>query len=216
MSPLRSPAVLHLPLCRFALSVEVDSHESHGVCRTAVECGDAVSLVHWECCREERTVVEVVDVAVSALAVEELAHVVRAVHLLAVLQRCDGEVGNLVHRQVEILPVVSVVCVAVEVHLVSLVVFAARVVHYHDECAVESLLAGQFLEERLRSVFLGLQRLAVLVFESECELCHRLAESEFQHVVDSAEHVGLLCLDSLLGFLLSHHLAQLQSVFAQF
>ena len=92
----------------------------------------------------------------------------------------------------------SVVGVTVEVHLVSLVVLAARVVHHHDECAVQRLLACEQLEELLRSIFLGFETLSVLVLESVCELCYRLTECELQHVVYSAEHLCLLCLDGLL------------------
>ena len=43
-----TPTVLHLPLYRLAIGVEIYSCQRHGMSRTAIESSDAVSLVHWE------------------------------------------------------------------------------------------------------------------------------------------------------------------------
>ena len=90
-----------------------------------------------------------------------------------------------------------------------------RVVHHHDECAVELVAYGGVVE-LLRGVLLGFAHsVAVFVAEGVCKLLHRLSERERKHVVDLGKH---LCLALLYGcgFLsVGHHLAQLKSKLAQ-
>ena len=112
----------------------------------AVVGEDALCLVHRELGVEEHGIVVVVKVCISACAVELLAHVVTAIEFTSVFQRSHGKLLDVVHGQVEINPVGSVLHVAVVFHFVGLVVVAARVVHHHDECAVE-FFAHHFLIE---------------------------------------------------------------------
>ena len=134
---------------------------------------------------------------------------------MTVLQRGNGELGNLLHRQVEILPVVAIVSVAVVLHLVGLVVWTTWVVHHHQEGAVQ-VLAHCLLIETLRSIFLSLANLlAILVAESIGKFLYRFAESKTQHVINLTEHLVLASLDSCRLLTLSHHLAKFQSIFTQ-
>ena len=104
---------------------------------------------------------------------------------------------------------------AVELHLIGLVVRASWVVHHHDESAVE-LVAHHLLEEFLRGICLGFSHsLSILVAMGVGELRGRFADGEGEHAIYRCEHLGLGLLDvsSFLAF--SHHLAQYQSVFPQ-
>ena len=104
---------------------------------------------------------------------------------------------------------------AVIFHLVGLVVGTARVVHDHDEGAVE-LMADGSIVKLLRGVGLCLAHgLAVLVLEGIAKLLHGLSQGERQHVVNGSEH---LCLALLYGSSLlavGHHLTQLQTKLAE-
>ena len=185
------------------------------MCGAAVESGDAVGLVHGERRAEECGIVVVVNVQITPLAVELLAYIIAGVHLRRVFQRGDGHSGNLLHRQVDVFPVVSVIRVAVIFNFVSLVVRAARVVHSHDESPVDRTAHG-LLVEFLRRI--GLCRAClfpVLVLEGIRETLHRLAQRECQDMVDAGKHLRLACLDGCLRLLSGHHPAQLQSVFPQ-
>ena len=72
----------------------------------------------------------------------------------------------------------TVVGVAVVLHLVGLVVGAAWVIHHHDKGAVEFLAHGSVVET-LGSIGLRLAHLlAVLVAEGVAELLDRLAQGE--------------------------------------
>ena len=103
----------------------------------------------------------------------------------------------------------------VVLHLVGLIVVAARVVHHHDEGAVE-LAAHHLLVEGARGVLARLAYLpSVLVAEGVGELLRGLAHGELQHVVDLAEHAHLGFLERGLLASLLHHLAQLQTILAQ-
>ena len=210
-----APTVLHLPLDWIALVVEIDSSEGHGVCRTRIECSDTVGLVHRECGREERCVVVVLSIRESTLTVKLLAYVVRRIHLLAVLERSDSQLCNLIHRQVEVLPVGSVVHVAVVLYLVCLVIRTTRVVHHHDECALNRV-AHYLVVERLRC---EAARLAygttVLVAELVCEFLHRLAICHREHTIDGREHLGLAVGNGLWLLAGSHHAMQLKSILAK-
>ena len=81
----------------------------------------------------------------------------------------------------------------VEINLVELVVFAARVVHQHD-ISVGKVLADIFVEKRLGGVFLCLHGVALRVFARPGELRRRLAEVEGQHTIYRAKHLGLALL----------------------
>ena len=134
---------------------------------------------------------------------------------MTVLQRGDGELGNLLHRQVQILPVMTIVSVAVVLYLVCLVVRTAWVVHHHQEGTVEILAYG-FLIETLRSILLSLAYLlTVLVAESIGKFLYRFAESKTQHVINLTEHLVLASLDSCRFLALSHHFAEFQTILAE-
>ena len=85
LSPRCSPTVLHLPFLCLTVGVEVNGSEGHGMSGTTVECAYSFCLVHTEGGAHERSVVKVFGVAVSALAVEHLTHVIRAIQLTSVL-----------------------------------------------------------------------------------------------------------------------------------
>ena len=185
------------------------------MCRTRVVCRDALSLCHRECGVEERTVVIVLCIEIAQLAVELLAYVVRRIHLLAVLERSDGEVGDVLHREVEVLPVLSVVDVTVILHLVCLVIRTARVVHHHDECAFEWTANGVVVELLRCELARFADRLAFLVAELVCKFLHRLTHCHGEHAINGAEHLCLAVLDGLLLLSVSHHLAELQTILAE-
>ena len=104
---------------------------------------------------------------------------------------------------------------AVVLHLVGLVIGSARVVHHHDECAVD-FAAHRLLVELFRCVLAGLAHLfAILILMSVGELLHRLAQRDAKHAIDVAQHLGLASLNGLRRGLRGNHFAQLQAVFAQ-
>ena len=131
-------------------------------------------------------------------------------------QRTDSHLFDVVHGQVDVFPVMAVVGVAVVFHLIGLVIVAARVVHHHDEAAVQ-FLAYHFLVERLRRELTGLaDSLSLLVAEGIGKGLHGFANGELQHVVDLSQHarLGFLQRCAFLAFL--HHLAQLKPELTQF
>ena len=134
---------------------------------------------------------------------------------MTVLQRGDGELGNLLHRQVQILPVMAIVSVAVVFYLVCLVVRTAWIVHHHQEGTVQVLAYG-FLIETLRSILFSLANLlAILVAESIGKFLYRFSESKTQRVLNLTEHLVLASLDSCRLLTLSHHLAEFQTILAK-
>ena len=183
--------------------------------RTTVEGGYALSLVHGERSVEQRSVVKVVEVGIAALAIKLLSDVIGGVHLATILEGCNGKGLDVLHREVEILPVVPVVGVAVVLHLVGLVVVVTGVVHHHDESAVQGATDG-LLIELTRGVFAGCgHSLALLVAEGVGELLDGLAKGNDQHMVYLAEHLGLALLDILLFLSVSQHLAQFEPLLTE-
>ena len=210
-----APAVFYLPLQGVALGVEVDSAERHGVCRATVKGVDALGLVHTKGGREERSIVEVFGVEVSACAVELLTHIIRAIHLAAIFQRGNGQLCYLLHGQVQIFPVLTVVGVAVIFHLVGFVIGVAWVVHHHDEGALK-LSAHSGIIKLLRGIGLGFaHHLAVFVAESIGKLFHGLAQRYRQHVVDGAQHLCLAVGNGCRLLAVGHHLTQFEAELAQ-
>jgi len=57
-----APAILNFPFQRCAVGVKIDSCKGHGMAGTAIECFDALCLVHVECGAENATIIEVLDV----------------------------------------------------------------------------------------------------------------------------------------------------------
>ena len=100
-------------------------------------------------------------------------------------------------------------------HLVCLVVGAARVVHHHDECAFERTaycVVVELLRCELARFAYGL---AFLVAELVCKLLHRLTHCHGEHAINGAEHLSLAVLDGLMLLSVSHHLAKLQTILAE-
>ena len=62
------------------------------------------------------------------------------------LEGVDSHLLDVVHGQVHVFPVMTIVGVTVQLYLVGLIVLAARVVHHHDEGAVELLTYHLFIE----------------------------------------------------------------------
>ena len=180
-----------------------------------VKGGNTLSLIHIKGGTKQRGIVEVLRVSIATLAVQLLAYIITAIELTAILQRGNSQLLYLLHRQVQVFPVMSVVSMAVILHLIGLVVVATRVIHHHDKCAVQ-FVAHHFLIERLRCILLGRsQCLAVLVAESIGELLDGLTQCDDQHVVHLAQHLRLTLLN-ILGLLsFSHHLTQLQTKLTQ-
>ena len=134
---------------------------------------------------------------------------------MTILQGSDGELRNLLHRQVQVLPVMTIVGVAVVLYLVCLVIRTAWVVHHHQEGTVE-VLANSLLIETLRSIFLSLAYLlAILVAECIGKLLHRLTQSKAEHVINLGKHLCLTSLDSSRFLALGYHLAELETILAE-
>ena len=209
-----SPAVLDHPFLRLPVLVQVDGHQGHGVRRAAGEGLDALLLVHAELGAEQRAVVVIIHVEVAPLAVEILADVAREVEHRAVLDRGDGHLLDVLDGQVDVGPVLPVVDVAVVVDLIELVELAARVVHQHD-VVIAQVVAHELLVERLRSVFLRLDGVALGVAAGPGELRGGLAQRQGQHAVDGLEHLGLPALQVGRAFPVRGKFAQLQAEFFQ-
>ena len=88
-------------------------------------------------------------------------------------------------------------------NLINLVVLAERVVHDHDVVVVEILAIPELLVERLRSIGIGADNLALCIALAPCEFSWRHAISESKHTVDLAKHLDLLVLQLLVGHLLA-------------
>ena len=86
--------------------------------RTAGECLDALFLVHTESRTHQRTVVIIVDIEHSAVAVEEFAHVAGEIHHGAVLDGGDRHLFDIFYRKVNICPVLAVIGMAVKVDFI--------------------------------------------------------------------------------------------------
>ena len=103
----------------------------------------------------------------------------------------------------------------VVLHLVGLEILTTRVVHHHDESAVDGS-AHHFLIERQRGVLLRLaERTAVLILEGIGERLRGCTQRQFEHAVDLCQHVGLGLGDIGRLLLLGHHIAQLEAELAQ-
>ena len=134
---------------------------------------------------------------------------------MTILQGSDGELRNLLHRQVQVLPVMTIVGMTVVFYLVCLVIRTAWVVHHHDEGAVE-ILTNRLLIETLRSILLSLTNLlAILITESISEFLYRLAQSKAEHAINLSQHFGLTSLNSSSFLSLSYHLAEFQTILTE-
>ena len=101
-------------------------------------------------------------------------------------------------------------------HLIGLIIRATRIVHRHDERAVERT-THHLLEEGLWRVFLSRAlSLAILILKSIGELLNRCTDGECEHPIDLAQHLGLGFLNILRTLALCHHIAQLESKLTQF
>ena len=116
-----APTVFHHPFLGLAVIVEVDGHQRHGVGAAAVEALDALFLVHAERRAEETAVVVVVQVERTFLGIQELTHVATEVHHGAVFQAGNGHFFDVLDRQIDVQPIVSVVSVTVIINFIYLV-----------------------------------------------------------------------------------------------
>ena len=186
------------------------------MCGAAVESGDALGLVHSEGSTEKGGIVEIVGIGIATLTVQELTHIIAAVKFATVFERGDGHLLDVLHRQVDVFPVVTIVGVTVVFHLVCLIIRPAGIVHRHDKSAVDGS-AHHRLAEGLRRIGLGRSDcLAVLVLKNIGELLRRFADGHDEHLIDLAEHADLGLVDGGLLTILLGHIPQLQTIFAQF
>ena len=92
---------------------------------------------------------------------------------------------------------------------------AARIVHHHEEGAVE-VFSYCLLIETLRGILLSLTHLlAVLITESVGKLLHGLTQCKAEHVVYLTEHLLLASLDGSLLLAQGYHLADLQAILTE-
>ena len=182
---------------------------------TTVEGRDALGLVHIKGGTKKGGIVVVLQIAIATLAVELLADIIAGIELATVFQSIDGQLFDVLHRKIQVFPVVTVVGMAIIFHLKGLVVFATGVVHYHYEGAIQRT-AYRFLIERLRRVFLhGGDGLAVFILEGIAEFLNRLAQGDHQHMIYLAEHLSLTLLDVFGLLAVGHHTAQFQALLTQ-
>ena len=183
--------------------------------RTTVEGTDALGLGHTESGIKERCIVVVFQISETTFAVELLAHIITAIELAPVFQRRNSQLLDIIHRQVQVFPVMTVVGMTIILHLVGLVVRTARVVHHHDKRTVQLPTDSLFIE-RFRGVTLRLcQLFAVLILEGISELLHRLAQGETQHLVNLSQRFSLSLLNISSFLTLSHHLTQLETILTE-
>ena len=181
----------------------------------AVEGTDTLCLGHTEGGAKQGAIVIVLQIGIPAFPVQLFAYVIAGIEFPAVFQRGDGKLLDVVHRQVEVFPVMSVVGMTVILHLESLIVRTTGVVHHHDKRTVQ-LAAHRLLVERLRGVFLRLcQLLAVLVLKGISELLHGFSYGQAEHLVYLCQRLRLGLLDIRRFLAVSHHLTQLQTVLTQ-
>ena len=110
----------------------------------------------------------------------------------------------------------SVVGMTVVFHLIGLIVRTARIVHRHDESAIERTTNYRLIE-RLGGIFLSRALgLAILILKGIGELLYWRTNGECEHTVDLPQHLGLGFLNILGTLALCHHIAQLESELTQF
>ena len=155
---------------------------------------DSLTLVHGELHSEQRGIVVVGNVEHALLRIQELAHVAREIHGLAILDGSDGNLLDSLHRKIDIEPVVSVIDMAVIVDFIDLAIFSSRVVHEHDIVVVESL-SHELLIEGYRCVRGAADELSLGVISRPLEFLRWHSEAEGKNPVNVREHVLLDCLE---------------------
>ena len=165
----------------------------------AVEALDALFLVHAERRAEETAVVVVVQVERTFLGIQELTHVATEVHHGAVFQAGNGHFFDVLDRQIDVQPIVSVVSVTVIINFIYLVERTRRVVHQHDVIGVQVFSAAYFLVETLGRVSLGLLGIFPVDFRCPSKRSRRLSVGIDQHTVNRFHHVHLLLFQFLFG-----------------
>ena len=99
---------------------------------------------------------------------------------------------------------------SVILHFIRLVIWSTRIVHRHDECAIERF-ANSLPIELLRGICsCRSKRPTLLVLESISKLLYRFAKCQTQHVIHRTQHFLLTLLNSLLRLTISNHLTQFQ------
>ena len=151
---------------------------------------DALLLVHPEGDAHQGLVVVVVQVGEAFLPQEELVHVAGEVEGGVVLDGGDGHLLDLIHREVQIDPVLAVIDMAVVVDLIDLVVLATRVVHDHDVVLLE-VLADVLVIEGLRGVFLRGDHVALGIGPGPGELLRRETQAQDEDPVNLLELLHL-------------------------
>ena len=159
---LITPAILNLPLQRLAIGIQVYGLESHCVGGATVKGLDALSLVHCERITEKRSIVVVVECCDPLRAVKFTTHIARVIHHRIVLERCDSHLLDLIHGEVDVRPVLTIVSVAVIFDLIDLVVRTRRIIHQHHKLPTE-VSTYKALVEGLRCIGLCRDGLALLI-----------------------------------------------------
>ena len=119
-----------------------------------------LALVHRECRPEKRTVIEVVQIQGTFLAIHELGHIAGEVHRRVVLDGSDGHLLDPLDRKVDVEPVLSVIDVTVIVDLIDLAIFTGRIVHHHN-VVVLKIRSDIFIVEGLWGIGLGADEVAL-------------------------------------------------------
>ena len=119
---LFTPAVLDLPLQRLAIDIKVYGLESHCVGRATIKSLDTLSFVHCEGITEERSIVVVIKCCDPLRAVKLTTYIAGVIHHRIVLERCDSHLLDLIHGEVDVRPVLTIVSVTVIFDLIDLVV----------------------------------------------------------------------------------------------
>ena len=134
---------------------------------------------------------------------------------MPVAQRSNGHRGYFVHRQVKILPVMTVVSMPVILYFIGFMIRTSRVVHDHDKRSVKRSTHSSLIKLSGR---IGTGRacgLTVLVAKSISKCFYRLTHCHYQHIIDGSKHF-CLALYNGIGFLsCRNHTAKLQSKLAQ-
>ena len=146
---------------------------------TTIESCNTLCLVHWEGCSEKCCIVIVIQVKITTLAVELLTHIITGVHLRWVFQRSNSHLRNILHWKIHILPVMTIVGVAIILNLVGLIVRTTRVVHSHNKGTIKRT-AHCLLVEFLWCIGLCLTNLlTILILESKGKGLHWLAQRKY-------------------------------------
>lgn len=189
---LVAPAVFDEPADGFALAVDIDGRQDHGVVHAALIIVEALGLVEFAAGAAEEILVVHVEVEDAQVAVELFAYVAAEPDDFAALDGLDGGLLHDVHFNVEVADGMAAHHVAEELHGVHLLVgfVLGRGVDQTD--VVVKVDAHEFLVELLRGHDTFAVEFAFLIAPLPHEFRGRSAHVDGKDVVELLDHFAFL------------------------